>query len=123
MKLQNNFIYNYTEKLYAEIIEDKTIRFPAKINYSIQKNFKNLFSIYQEINEEKDNICREYSTSQEKEIFIFNDEIKRMKAEQELNDLMLMEQDVNIIKFNLEELNNIDLTFAQMDALMFMIEE
>ena len=123
MKLQNDFIYNYVEQLYAEIIKDKSIRFPAKINYSIQKNFKTLFSIYQEINEERENICQEYSTSKENSTYIFADESKRIKAEKELSDLMMLEQEVNIIKFKLDDLGNLPLTFAQMDLLMFMFED
>ena len=123
MKLQNDFIYNYVEQLYTEIIEDKSIRFPAKINYSIQKNFKTLFSIYQEISEERENICQEYSTSKENNVYIFADEPKRIKAEKELSDLMMLEQEVNIIKFKLDDLGNLPLTFAQMDLLMFMFED
>lgn len=125
MKLQNKFIYEYAEHLYDQIVNNKELKFPAKVNYSIQKNFKNLFSIYQEINEEKENICKEYSTKyyEEEHIYVFEDEEKRMTAEKELSDLMTLEQEVNIIKFKLDDLGDLPLTFAQMELLMFMFED
>lgn len=123
MKLQNELIYNYTEKLYQEIISNQELKFPAKINYSIQKNFKLLMSIYQEIAEEKEKICKEYSTNFKSGVYAFEDTEKREKAMEELTGLMSIEQELNLIILQLEDLGNLDLTFSQMDALMFMIEE
>jgi hypothetical protein len=44
-------------------------------------------------------------------------------ANQELNDLFALEQELNIHVFKLDEFDNIELTYDQLSAIMFMIEE
>ena len=48
MELTNIYIFNYTEQLHKQIITAE-LRFPAKVNYIIQKNYKKLLEIYQEL--------------------------------------------------------------------------
>lgn len=48
---------------------------------------------------------------------------KIAEASQELNDLFNLEQDVNIYTINIDSLSDdYDMTTAQMEAIMFMIE-
>lgn len=122
MKYTNAFIIAFAEAVF-EIVNDKELKFPAKVNYTIQKNFKTLYSIYQELEAERIKVCEEYSTSKENNIYIFEDKDKRIKAEQEINDLMSMEQDINILKFDIDALGNMELTTRQMDILMYMIKD
>ena len=123
MELTNSFIYKYAEALY-EIVNDETLKFTAKVNYAIQKNLRNLLVIYQELEQERIKVCQEYSTGLDEEgVFLFEDKEKRVKAEQELNDLMTATQEVNIIKFDIDALGDIQLTTRQMDVLMFMIND
>jgi hypothetical protein len=44
-------------------------------------------------------------------------------AQQELNDLFALEQEVNIHMFKLDDFDGIELTTTQLSAIMFMIEE
>lgn len=123
MKLTNQFILTYTEELHETIIQDNETRYPAKVNYSIQKNYRTLMEIYKEIMQERERICQEYSTSFNDGIYEFADARLRESAQRELDDLLSLEQDVNIIKFNIDSFGNLALTAKQMDVLMFFIEE
>lgn len=123
MKLANSFIFGYTNSLY-EILNNQNLKFPAQVNYVINKNFKNLYSLYQELDEARNQICATYSTGVTEEgAYLFEDDEKRIKAETELNELMAITQEVNIVKFKIASLGDIQLTGGQMETLMFMIEE
>lgn len=127
MILKNGFIFNVLAPLY-EVVDNEELKFTAQVNYAIQKNIRNLTTVYQELENEKNRLCELYSTGIEttedgKGYFKFDDEEKLKQAEKELNDLMLAEQDVNIIKFKISALGDIPLTIKQMDAIMFMIDE
>ena len=52
MQLANGFIYRYVENLY-EVVNDETLKFSAQVNYAIQKNLRNLLTIYQELEQER----------------------------------------------------------------------
>ena len=123
MQLANGFIYRYVESLY-EVVNDETLKFSAQVNYAIQKNLRNLLTIYQELEQERLRVCREYSTGLDDDgVFLFEDKEKRIKAETELNDLMFDTQEVPIIKFKIEALGDAQLTSRQMDTLMLMIKD
>lgn len=123
MQLANGFIYRYVENLY-EVVNDETLKFSAQVNYAIQKNLRNLLTIYQELEQERLRVCREYSTGLDDDgVFLFEDEEKRIKAEKELNDLMFDTQEVFIIKFKIEALGDAQLTSRQMDTLMLMVKD
>lgn len=123
MQLANGFIYRYVENLY-EVVNDETLKFSAQVNYAIQKNLRNLLTIYQELEQERLRVCREYSTGLDDDgVFLFEDEEKRIKAEKELNDLMFDTQEVPIIKFKIEALGDAQLTSRQMDTLMLMVKD
>jgi hypothetical protein len=123
MQLANGFIYRYVENLY-EVVNDETLKFSAQVNYAIQKNLRNLLTIYQELEQERLRVCREYSTGLDDDgVFLFEDKEKRIKAEKELNDLMFDTQEVPIIKFKIEALGDIQLTSRQMDTLMLMVKD
>ena len=123
MQLANGFIYRYVESLY-EVVNDETLKFSAQVNYAIQKNLRNLLTIYQELEQERLRVCREYSTGLDDDgVFLFEDAEKRVKAEKELNDLMFDTQEVPIIKFKIEALGDAQLTSRQMDTLMLMVKD
>jgi hypothetical protein len=45
------------------------------------------------------------------------------KANQELNELFELEQELNIHKFKIDDFADIELTYQEMSAIMFMIED
>lgn len=122
MLLTNDFILAFTNKL-SNLVVDDSARFPAKIAYILQRNFKTLFPIFEEAHRARLNICETYCTSKENDTYHFEDKDKLAQANKELQDLMNVQQEVNILKFKIEDLGDMQFTGAQMDVLMQMIED
>ena len=123
MILRNDFIFEYTQRL-NNLISDENVRFPAKINYTIQKNFNNFITLFNEINKQRMITCQQYATgTDENGNFLFEDDEKRSSAEKELAELFMDTQEVAIKKFSIGAIEHIDLTTKQMDTLMLMIED
>lgn len=124
MLIKNEEIITITEKLYNNIVNNNSLKFPTKINYIITKNYNNLFNIYNELLKVKENICKDYCTKMvEDGKFLFETKESQENVQKELNDLLNLKQEVNILTFNLDILNNIELSVKEMDSLMIMIEE
>lgn len=111
MKLKNYEIYNYTLAL-QNIFNDNEKYIPIKLNFIIQRNKKILYDLAVEIETERTNIINNPNLSDE-------------EKNRELYNLENIEQDVNIKTVNFEYLadDRIDLTSAQMNAILFMISE
>ena len=119
--MTNLEIYNIANKL-LEAFSDEEQKFPVKLNFFLQKNKKLLVTLAQEIEESRINIAKTYGQLNENGSFIIAPE-NTEKAQGELNALFNIEQNVDIMKINYNELDpNMELTSAQMEALMFMIE-
>lgn len=121
MKLTNGYILIYTETLVEEILSNDKLKFPAKVSYIIQRNYKKLLEIAQDILKAKVEICEEYSTSKENDVYRFDDKEKMYKANEELTGLMSVEQEVNILTFDIAAIEDLSLTSKQMEILMLMI--
>ena len=122
MKLTNNEIYSHANKL-MEVFQDNTQKLPIKINFYLQKNKNTLITLAQEIEKTRIEIARSYGElNSETQQFVVPPE-KIPEASKELNDLFNLEQDLNIHVFKLDEFNDIELTYQQLSAIMFMIEE
>lgn len=121
MKLTNQQIYEYANNLY--IFNDFNIKLPVKISFFMQKNIKILLEAASEIEESRLNIARSYGiySDAEKSYIVPNEFIAT--AQEELNELFGLEQDLNIHMFKLDEFESIELTYQQLSAIMFMIEE
>lgn len=122
MKLTNGYILAYTEALVETILSNDNLKFPAKVNYIIQRNYKKLVDIAQDVANARIKICEEYSTSKTDSRYLFEDKEKLQKANIELEELMSIEQEVSLLTFNIEAIENIALTNKQMEALMLMID-
>lgn len=123
MILTNNEIYNYASDLF-EAFQDNNQRLPIKINFYLQKNKKTLLELSQDIEKSRIEIAKHYGVF-DPETSKYNIPNEKLTAvNQELNDLFNLEQEVNIYKVNINNLSDdFDLTTAQMEAIMFMIEE
>lgn len=122
MKLTNTQIYNYATGL-NEAFKDNAQKLPIKINFYLQKNKSTLLSLAQDIETARFNIISNYgSPSEDGSQYIIPKE-KIEEAQQELNDLLSLEQDVNIYTINIDSLSDdLTLTTGQMEAIMFMID-
>lgn len=122
MKLTNGYILAYTEALVEEILSNDKLKFPAKVNYIIQRNYKKMLEVAQDVAEERIKICEEYSTSQEEDKYFFEDKEKRVQANEELTGLLSVEQNIDILTFDIAAIENVLLTNKQMEVLMLMID-
>ena len=122
MKLTNQQIYNYAESLLSAF-QDCDIKIPVRINFFLQKNINTMREAAIEIDNSRTQILREYGTlSEDGSKYNFTNENLQI-ANKEANDLFTIEQDINIHIFQLEDFDGIELTYKQMSAIMFMIEE
>lgn len=119
--MTNLEIYTIASKLF-EAFHDSEQKFPVKMNFFLQKNKKTLLTLAQEIEEARLNIAQMYGTNTGDGNFTIAAE-NITKAQEELNQLFNIEQDIDIKKISFDDLDpNMELTSAQMEALMFMIE-
>lgn len=117
MVLQNSEIYNYCIKM-QKAFQDDNRYFPAKINFIIQYNLKQLLIIAESIQQSLTKIQQQYENDEGK-IVGKNEELANI----ELMELSEMKENVNIKKIKLSELNGIELTSQQMEAILFMVED
>ena len=123
MKMKNSEIYGCAEKL-VEFFQDTTQRLPIKANFYLQKNKEVLLKLAQEIEESRNDIIKGYADRVDDEHYAFDNTDNFTKAQSELKDLLELEQEVQIYKININVFpDDIVLTTAQMEALMFMLEE
>ena len=122
MKLNNNIIYQYAQIL-NQAFDNLDIYIPAKANFFIQKNRAVIAAAAQEVDKSRIDIIRHYGEPDEsgEQIVIPQDKIE--VASKELEDLFTIEQELDIKTFSIESLGDTQFTAAQMQAIMFMIED
>ena len=108
-----NFLNNF---------ETNEVRMPAAIAFAIQKNKTNFIAIGQEIEQSRIEIIQHYGTLQEDGQYMVKTEYID-QANKELYDLLNMEAEMKVYVIDINDLNDITFTSAQMETLMFMIEE
>lgn len=108
-----NFLNNF---------ETNETRMPAAIAFAIQKNKTNFIATGQEIEQSRVEIIQHYGTLQEDGQYTVKAEYID-QANKELYDLLNMEAEMKVYMINIDDLNDITFTSAQMETLMFMIEE
>ena len=119
MLMTNNEIYTINSNLMDVFKEENnTYYFSAKINFLIQKNKKNIMDAAIDIEKVRMEIINKYKNEENQ---IPNDKINEVNKE--LNDLLAIEQDIHIYTIPFEDLEDIEFTSAQANALMFMIED
>lgn len=122
MKLTNRKIYEYALML-AEAFKDNEQKLPIKINFYLQKNKATLIELGQGIEQAREELIQAHGerTEDGNQYVIPKEKISIVQSE--LEDLLNLEQDVNIYTVSIDSLNNdLMLSTAQMEALMFMIE-
>lgn len=120
MKLTNQQIYNCAQNLGAFSIENKL---PVKISFFLQKNIQLIQQAAEEIDRARLKLGAQYGTPNEAGNGYDIPSENMATVNQELNDLFNLEQELNIHIFKLDEFDNIELTYQELSAIMFMIEE
>lgn len=122
MKLTNNNIYTYASNL-IEAFQDNTQRLPMKVNFYLQKNKNTLIDLAKGIEDTRMDIIQAYGTPTEDGTQYNIPKENLAKAQKELEDLLELEQEVNIYMISADSLtDDISLTTAQMESMLFMIE-
>ena len=105
------------------IFSNCDIKMPVRINFFLQKNIQMIAAAGQEIEAARMNIAQQFGTLNEDGTQYMVPQENMNVVNQELNDLFNLEQDLNIHIFKLDDFDGIELTYDQMSAIMFMIEE
>lgn len=122
MILKNNEIYTYANAL-VQAFSDQEQKLPIKISFYLQKNKKTLIELAQDIEQSRIDIIRSYGEPDETGENIIVPECNIAAASKEIEDLFNLEQEVNINKIDINGLgDDLLITTAQMEALMFMID-
>lgn len=122
MTMTNFEIYNIA-KAMSDAFQDGSQYLPIKVNFFIQKNKATLMALAQDIDNSRMEIVRNYGTlNEEGTQYMVSDE-NMEAANKELLDLFNIEQEVDIRKVSIDAFpDDVTLTSAQMEALMFMID-
>ena len=122
MKLNNQQIYQIANNTISNL-DNLNIYIPAKANFFLQKNLQTLAAAAQEIEKSRLEIAKHYGVLDEEgqQYKILEDKLD--EASKELEDLFSIEQELDIKTFSIEALGNAEFTPAQMQAMMFMIED
>lgn len=121
MKLTNYKIYEHAEGF--KTFSDCNVKLPVRINFFLQKNINIITTAAQEIEQARLSIAQQFGELNEEHngYIVPTDRIPLVN--QEISELFALEQDLPIHTFKLSDFDNIELTYQQMAAIMFMIEE
>lgn len=120
MKLTNQQIYNYAQALRAFSID---IKLPVRINFFLQKNIQTIMNATEEIEKARLGIGAQFGVINEAQNGYDIPAENMETVNRELNDLFSLEQEINLHMFKLDDFDGIELTYQQMSAIMFMVEE
>ena len=121
MILTNQQIFKYSQDIVNNFSKiDKY--YPAKFNFYLQKNLKALMNGVDEIEQSRNKTIQHYGEKKgDNEYFVPPEKIEVENAE--LQELLSIQQDVDIYMLKLQDIEELEFTPQQMEALMFMIEE
>jgi hypothetical protein len=122
IKLTNAEIFSMALTL-KELCENPDFVLPIKANFYLQKNKNTLLALAQEIEQSRNSVFEKYGTLNEEQTgYNFTEDVIAV-ANNELNDLLSLEQDIDFYLINLDDFKEIKLNSHQMNALMLMISE
>lgn len=123
--MSNRNIYDIGLKLSHFFNSDalKTKYLPAKINFLIQKNKQEIIKVCEQLEKVREDVIEKYGIiDKSNSTFTLPDEVKET-VNNELDELLELTQKINISMVKISDLEGLEFTLEQMDALMFMIEE
>ena len=116
------------QEIYQNAINLNSLRFegrqlPIRFMFFLQKNIKTLQAFASEIEEARTAIGQKYGVY-DKNTQVFNIPQEQIQfVQKELEDLLNIKQEIPIHTFNLVDLESLELTYEQMQAIIFMIKE
>lgn len=122
MKLNNERIYALVNNYNSAFAEFNSY-IPAKANFAIQKNITTLLNIAKQIDETRLNTFKHYGELNAEGTAYDIPVDKQEAAIKELTELFQEEQEIEIKMISIDSLGSAEFTPAQMQAIMFMIED
>ena len=122
MKFNNEQIYQLNI-LITNNLNELNIYLPAKVNFFMQKNIKLIAAAASEIEEARLRIAQHYGELDENTNMFSFSENNIDIVNKELQELLSIEQDLDIKTFSIDLIEELKFTPAQMQAIMFMIED
>ena len=122
MILTNKEIYDYAICL-RDAFGNSDIILPVKINFFLQKNIMIISTAASEIESMRLAIAKQFGhLSEDGSSYVVESSVLS-EARLELESLFSLTQDLNIHTFSIDDFDSVSLTYQQMQAIMFMIEE
>ena len=119
--MKNQKIYEHASKL--SVFNECSIKMPVRINFYLQKNIRLIQEAATEIEKARFEIGAQFGSLNESQTGYDIPKENIAEATKELRDLFNLEQDLPLHVFKLDDFDGIELTYQQMSAIMFMIEE
>lgn len=119
--MTNQQIYESARQLSA--FNECNIKMPVRINFYLQKNIQVIRQAAEEIDAARMSIGAQYGVINDTQTGYEIPPESIPKVNKELIELLSLEQNLLIHKFKLSDFNGIELTYQQMSAIMFMVEE
>lgn len=108
----------------SQLASNEGMRLPARVSFAVVRNLKMLIPIIEDIDMARQSIAETYGT-----LDIDNPtqyripENNRDTVNQELAAIMETEVDVPLVKIKMTEIEDLNISIAMAEALMFMVEE
>nr|DAK07916.1 MAG TPA: Protein of unknown function (DUF1617) [Caudoviricetes sp.] len=108
----------------SQLASNEGMRLPARVSFAVVRNLKMLIPIIEDIDMARQSIAETYGT-----LDIDNPtqyripENNRDTVNQELDAIMETEVDVPLVKIKMTEIEDLNISIAMAEALMFMVEE
>lgn len=108
----------------SQLASNDEMRLPARVSFAVARNLKMLIPIIEDIDMARQSIAETYGT-----LDIDNPtqyripENNRDTVNQELDAIMETEVDVPLVKIKMTEIEDLNISIAMAEALMFMVEE
>lgn len=124
-QFSNQEILSYAQQLSKVILNAaEDIELPVRVNFYLQKNIKTFLKAAQEINEMRLKIGKKYGEyDKETQSYQIQDKNKLELAQQDLKNLLSIDQILDIYMISLTDIEDLKLTVAEMNAMLFMIDE
>lgn len=121
--MKNAEIYSIAENLLENFPQGEEGKFPVKALFLLRKNIKTFTDLAQEIEKTRMEIIQKYGKPTEEDPNKYSFEGENVDlVNNDLNDLVECEQEISYYTFNIDSLGDIELTNAQMDAIMDFID-
>lgn len=108
----------------SQLASNEGMRLPARVSFAVVRNLKILIPIIEDIDMARQSIAETYGTLDVDNPTQYRiPENNRDTVNQELDAIMETEVDVPLVKIKMTEIEDLNISIAMAEALMFMVEE